>query len=159
MKVLLKTAAAATLLTLTGLAQADMYLGAGVYSTSIDASGLNDDSDVAPALFFGWRPIESVGVELGYYDLGSYDNVDVSALSLAGLLTMEVGPVGVYGKLGVADSTAKAGSIEDGSTDPFGGIGVSADLMDKLYVYGEYLMFSVEDADVDVLGAGIRYAF
>lgn len=161
MKVLFKAAAAASLLSLASLAQADMYLGGGVYSTAADAVALKDDSDVVPALFLGWRPIELVGVELGYYDLGGYGNVDVDAITLAGLLSMELGPVGVYAKAGMADSTVDfSGFGKDSSTDPFGGLGVSIDLMDKLYVYGEYLVFTTDaGVDIDALGVGLRYGF
>lgn len=147
-------------------AHADFYVGAGVYGTSLDDGGF-DDQDVAPAGFVGWRPIELVGVELGYYDFGKFesgkDAADASAATLAGLLSMELGPVGVYAKGGVANSNYKisqAGSnFEDENTDPFGGIGLTVDIVDKLYVYGEYLHFANDKAAIDVLGAGLRYSF
>lgn len=162
MKTLSRLLATAGLLALGSVAHADAYIGAGAYSTSVDvAAPITDDSDVAPALFFGWRPIELVGVEIGYYDLGSYSGTDASAFTLAGLVSMEIGPVGVYAKGGLAQTTIESATFDDESADPFGGIGATVDLMDKLYVYGEFLRFTHDDAgvDVDVLGVGLRYAF
>jgi len=148
-------------------ARADFYVGGGIYGTSVDEVGL-EDSDVAPAVFVGWRPIELVGVELGYYDFGKFEDsstntaVDASAVTLAGLLSMELGPVGVYAKLGLADPSFKVnqvGSNLDDGTNPFGGVGLTVDLLDKLYLYGEYLHFDNDDAPIDVYGAGLRYSF
>lgn len=146
-------------------ARADFYIGAGAYGTSVDEDGFSD-SNIAPAVFLGWRPIELLGVELGYYDFGKFEDsgtsVDASAVTLAGLLSMELGPVGVYAKLGVADPSFKVNqpgaNIDDG-TNPFGGVGLTVDLMDKLYLYGEYLHFANDDAAIDVYGAGLRYSF
>jgi hypothetical protein len=157
------------LLLVSAAARADIYVGLGAYGTSVDENvgGTKiDDSDIAPAFFVGWRPIELVGVELGYYDFGKFQNqnasLEGSAVTLAGLLSMELGPVGVYAKGGVANFDFKASNIgsstKDESTDPFGGIGVTADIFDKLYVYGEYLHFA-SDTSIDVLGAGVRYSF
>lgn len=164
MKNVARLLATASLLALGTAAHAAFYVGAGAYSTSVDvaAGTIPDDSDVAPAIFAGFRPIELVGVEAGYYDLGSYSGIDASALTLAGLVSMEIGPVGVYAKGGLAQTTIDLGTLgDDESADPFGGIGASVDLMDKLYAYGEFLRFTHDDAgvDIDVLGVGLRYAF
>lgn len=163
MKTLSRLLGAAGLFALASAAHADFYIGAGAYSTSIDAAigGLKDDTDFAPAVFLGWRPIELVGVEAGYYDLGSYGPIDASALTLAGLLSLELGPVGVYAKGGLARTTVELAGYSEDNADPFAGLGLTIDLMDKLYVYGEYLRFTQEDSDVDfdVAGVGLRYAF
>lgn len=163
MKTLSRLLATAGLLALGTTAYAGAYIGGGAYSTSVDvtAGTIADDSDVAPAFFVGWRPIELVGVEVGYYDLGSYSGIDASAFTLAGLLSMEIGPVGLYAKGGLAQTTIESGTLDDESADPFGGIGVTVDLMDKLYVYGEFLRFTHDDAgvDIDALGVGLRYSF
>lgn len=149
----------------SAVARADIYIGAGAYGTKVDEDGFSD-SDVAPAAFIGWRPIELVGVEAGYYDFGKFEDkgtsADANAVTLAGLLSMELGPVGIYAKAGVADFNFKvsdpSGNYKDDSTDPFGGIGLTVDIMDKLYVYGEVLHFA-SDTAVDVAGVGLRYSF
>lgn len=164
-----------TLLLVSATAQADFYIGAGAYSAQLeDVKNLDvNEDDIAPAVFLGWRPLELVGVELGYYDLGSYEkdvpvygkaSLDAEAITLAGLLSAEFGPAGLYAKLGVAQGNFDAGGALDGykiddSTDVFGGVGATVDIMDKLYIYAEYLVFTGGDVDINVAGAGLRYAF
>ncbi|EKF73154.1 outer membrane protein [Alcanivorax hongdengensis A-11-3] len=163
--------AAAAFLSVAPLANAGgIYIGGGLYNSAADekVDQLNiDDDDTTGALFLGWRPIELIGVEAGYYDFGKLkaDNSNASieggATTLAGLLSLELGPVGVYAKGGVADTSfdVKHGSDDNAdSTDPFGGLGATVDLLDKLYVYGEYMHFD-NDAKIDMLGVGLRYQF
>jgi hypothetical protein len=148
---------------LSGSAQASGYIGVGGYTASADVSS---DSTLSPALMLGWRPIELLGVELGYYDFGNFKEsgirIDGSALTLAGLLSLELGPVGVYGKLGLASYDFDYGSglineLFDDGTSAFGGVGATIDIMDRLYFYAEYLRFGA-GADLDVLGAGVRFS-
>lgn len=148
-------------------AHADLYIGAGAYSSSIDATAAGvtlDDSDVAPGFFLGWRPIELVGVEVGYYDFGQFDSPTVSAegtaVTLAGLLSLELGPVGLYAKAGLADQSfdVSSGATINDDAEAFGGVGATFDVLDKLYVYAEYTRFS-GDLDIDMAGAGVRYGF
>ena len=147
---------------LGGSAHASGYVGVGGYTASADVSS---DSTLARAFMLGWRPIELLGVELGYYDFGNFKEsgvrIDGSAVTLAGLLSLELGPVGVYGKLGLASYDFDYGSelineLFDDGTGAFGGVGATIDIMDRLYFYAEYLRFGA-GADLDVLGAGVRF--
>ena len=154
---------AAVLLGAGTVAHADMYVGGGLYSAALDVA-VGDDNATAPAIHFGWRPIELVGVEIGYHDLGDYEilgeDASAKALTLAGLLSFELGPVGLYAKAGIADATLEYAGEEESSNEPFGGIGATIDVLDKLYVYAEFLRFSPnDDVDIDVTGLGLRYAF
>jgi hypothetical protein len=147
---------------LGGSAQASGYIGVGGYAPSAD---VDSDTTIAPAFMVGWRPIELLGVEFGYYDFGDFKEtgirIDGSALTLAGLLSLELGPVGVYGKLGLASYDFDYGSelineLFDDGTSAFGGVGATIDILDRLYFYAEYLRFDA-GADLDVVGAGIRF--
>jgi len=148
---------------LGGSAHASGYIGLGAYTASADVSS---DSTLSPAFMLGWRPIELLGVEVGYYDFGNFREsgvrIDGSALTLAGLLSLELGPVGVYGKLGLANYDFDYGSplineLFDDGTSAFGGLGATIDIMDRLYFYAEYLRFGA-GAGLDVLGAGVRFS-
>lgn len=171
MKPIMPLLAGMAAMTLAPLAGADIYIGAGAYHAAVDERVSNenfDDSDTTGAFFLGWRPIELVGVEAGYYDFGTQEGdsgieLDGGALTLAGLLSLELGPVGLYGKAGLADSDfdidhPSAPDDDDSSTDAFGGVGATVDVMDKLYVYAEYMHFDNE-VKVDMLGAGLRWSF
>lgn len=170
MKRLQQLFAGAALLALTPLASAGVYIGAGLYNTAVDEEVENvefDDDNTTGGLFLGWRPIELVGAEIGYYDFGEVEGngnvkVEGGALTFAGLLSFELGPVGLYGKGGIAntdfDIKHPLGDDDDSSTDAFGGLGATVDLMDKLYVYAEYMRFDNE-LNVDMFGAGLRFQF
>ncbi|KGD61068.1 outer membrane protein [Alcanivorax jadensis T9] len=171
MKRFAKALSGLALLSLAPLASAGgVYIGAGLYNASVDekVDSLNfDDSDTTGALFLGWRPIELIGAEVGYYDFGKQEadngtKIEGGAVTLAGLLSFELGPVGLYGKAGVADTdfdiSNGASKDDDSSTDAFGGVGATVDLLDKLYLYGEFVHFD-NDAGVDMIGAGLRYHF
>jgi hypothetical protein len=143
-------------------AHASGYIGVGGYAPSAD---VDSDTTIAPAFMVGWRPIELLGVEFGYYDFGDFKEtgirIDGSALTLSGLLSLELGPVGVYGKLGLANYDFDYGSelindLFDDGTSAFGGVGATIDIMDRLYFYAEYLRFDA-GADLDVVGAGVRF--
>lgn len=147
-----------------------LYIGAGLYNASVDGRIGDvsfDDDDATGALFAGWRPIELIGAELGYYDFGKQEagngtSIEGDAITLAGLLSFELGPVGLYGKAGVANTDFDIRSVAtqagDSSTDVFGGVGATVDLVDKLYLYGEFVHFD-NDAGVNMIGAGLRYQF
>ena len=83
----------ASLFALAPLANAGFYIGAGLYNTSVDEKFDNlefDDDDTTGALFLGWRPIELIGAEVGYYDFGEQESengttIEGGALTLAGL--------------------------------------------------------------------------
>lgn len=175
MKNVSRVLCAGALLALGSAAEASIYVGAGVYSSSLEAAtaagaGAADGSDVSPSLFVGFRPIELVGVELGYYDFGQIEGgsgptayaVEGSAVTVSGLFTFELGPAGVYIKGGYAHSTFEAATAavqaEDTSGDLFGGIGASVDVWDKVYVYAEHVMFKGDNADAAMTGVGIRYS-
>lgn len=170
MKRLTKVLAGAAILTVAPLANAGFYVGAGIYNSGTDEKIDNvefDDDDTSGGLFLGWRPIELVGAEVGYYDFGELEGdngtkIEGGAVTFAGLLSFELGPVGLYGKGGVAntDFDVKHPSFKDdeSSTDAFGGVGATIDLLDKLYVYGEFMHFN-NDAGIDMFGAGLRFQF
>ncbi|MAX55499.1 MAG: hypothetical protein CL537_08325 [Alcanivoracaceae bacterium] len=170
MKRLQQLIAGVALCSLAPLSTAGVYIGAGLYNTAVDEEVENvkfDDDNTTGGLFLGWRPIELVGVEVGYYDFGEIEGefnteVEGGALTFAGLLSVELGPVGLYGKGGIAntdfDIKHPLGDDDDSSTDAFGGLGATVDLMDKLYVYAEYMRFDNE-LNVDMFGAGLRFQF
>ena len=144
------------------------YVGAGAYTASvddvIDGTTIDDDS-TAMAVFVGWRPIELLGIEVGYFDLGSYDvgggyDLDAAAYTLAGVLTFDLGPVGVYGKLGLAETDLEVdgGGYDNSGSDPFGALGAYVDVMDTVYIYAEVMRIQAE-VDIDLIGAGVRVDF
>jgi outer membrane immunogenic protein len=174
----------------TGLsepAQADSaaYIGGSVGDATIevdvpDAGNIDnvfefDESDFAWKAFGGFDfdlTVLDLSIEGGYVDLGSPSGpvedteigLDVTGWDVFGLVGIELGPIGVFGKAGViswdADTTIDA--IETGGddgTDPAYGIGARFKF-ETLEIRGEYEYFDIDSAqDVYMLSAGAVWRF
>lgn len=161
-------------LPLANTAQADgFYVGAGLYQSSIDFDGLNDE-DAVPAAFVGynfWDTVAKISAEVGYYDLGSYKEsilgstvgVDASAISAMGVAGVGLGPmIEVYAKAGLAvvsaDVESAVGKASDNEMEPVYGLGASIDILDIIDIYAEYLRVD-SDFETDLVGVGVRLDF
>jgi hypothetical protein len=131
-----------------------------------------DEDDFAWKIYGGYAwdlPVIDLGVELGYFDLGSPTfgagaeqvGISVSGLSAFALLGVNLGPVGIFVKGGMAswDADLVSGDLsgsEDGS-DPAYGVGLRL-TFGSLEVRGEYEIFDIDDAD-DVYMATLGLAW
>jgi len=104
------------------------YLGAGFGGSSTDVdneSGVSfDDSDTAWKAFGGFHFLQFFAVEASYRDLGT--DADITGYDASGLLGMPLGPIYLFGKLGVIDWDSGFSSVD--GTDYLVGIGGSLDL-------------------------------
>lgn len=161
--------------------ESGFYLGGSVGQAKvgdIDAdtigsgSNLNfDGTDTGWKAFagytFGWIPLVDLAIEGGYVDFGNPDDngVEVSGdgLDLFGVVGVNLGPVGIFGKAGLVNWNADASSSEisgsDDGTDPAYGLGLRLKF-GSLEVRGEYEYFDVSAADnVSLLSAGVAWTF
>ncbi|MEP4484090.1 MAG: outer membrane beta-barrel protein [Halioglobus sp.] len=152
-------------------AQADgFYIGAGAYQTDMSIDDFDDD-DYVPAGFVGYQFLDTnllmLSGELGYYDLGDFSgsdyDVDASAVTLAGVAYLPLGPFfEIYAKAGVASVSVDVetfGNKDDyDGEEAFGGAGFAFDILDTIDIYVEYLVFDTE-VDSEMVGVGIRLDF
>jgi outer membrane immunogenic protein len=165
------------------LGQAGVELDLGGGTPGIPAF---DEDDTAWKLFGGYKfdllPVLKLSVEGGYVDLGgpSLDvtapgvdaslGVDTTAFDIFGVAGFDLGPVGVFGKLGYVfwdadltlvdrlDPSNNESFSEDGSDLAYG-IGASIGL-GSLEVRGEYELFDLEDSeDVSMWSVGLVWYF
>lgn len=151
-----------------------LYIGAGAYRADLDLAITSED-DFTPAGFIGYQFLDSnflmLAAEVGYYDLGASSgeveavpySVDASALSVAGVAYVPIGPfVEVYAKAGAAmmeiDSRIGDERRSDSDGEMFGGIGLALDIFDTVDIYAEYLQFD-NRIDSKMFGVGIRLDF
>jgi len=140
------------------IAMADIYLGGGLNVASLEAD-LEDDSDTVLSAFVGWKPINFFAVEVGYYELGSYDDVDIDMFTVAGVGILPLAILDIYGKVGLADVSISGADVDEDS-DPFFAVGANINITSLIDLYLEVQRISVsEGADVDLLGAGVRFVF
>lgn len=133
-----------------------------------------DEDDFAWKVYGGYvfdLSAVNLGLELGYFDLGA-PSVDVAAESLEvgvtgisafALLGVDIGPVGIFIKGGMASWDAELAladleAAEDGS-DPAYGIGLQF-VFTSLEIRAEYEVFDIEDADdVTMASVGLAWRF
>jgi len=133
-----------------------LYLGAGVGQSTIqdNSNGVSiDASDTAYKAFVGYRfniiPIIDLAVEGGYTDFGKPTQSNLSfklhGYDAAGLLIFPIGPIDLYGKVGMLSWTASGGGSSSG-TDPFYGVGAGFNIW-KIGVRAEYERYQIKDTD------------
>lgn len=175
-----------SLLAISGTAIADtgFYLGASVGDTTLEA---NFDDPIGDGTFtfdesdFSWKafggvnfdlPVIQLGIEAGYVDFGGPSmtfaaekfGVDVTAWDAFGVAGFNLGPVKLFGKLGVIswDAEATIAGIEAGSddgTDTAYGVGAAFEL-GSFQIRAEYEAFDISDIeDLYMLSAGFAYTF
>ena len=142
-----------------------LYLGAGLGQATIkeSAGGATfDASDAAYKAFVGYRfnliPIIDLAVEGGYIDFGkpsqtlSGQNVQfkLHGYDAAALLIFPLGPIDLYGKVGMlswkADVTPSGTGSSTSGSDPFYGVGVGFYIW-KIGIRAEYERYNIKDTD------------
>jgi hypothetical protein len=163
------------------VADSGPFIGASIGNATVSAdipdpgfgNDINfDEDDFAWKVYGGFAfdlPLIDLGVELGYFNLGSpsFDSgagdlsIDVSGYSAFGLAGVSLGPVGLFLKGGYAswDADIQLDNLkgsQDGS-DPAYGLGLRFTL-GSLEVRGEYEVIDVDDVD-DVYMASLGLAW
>ena len=159
------------------------YLGGSVGTAAIDvaiddqipgAPAFDEDDFAWKAIFgynFGLTPIFDLGIEGGYVDLGapsgdlagSVVELDPTGWNVFGVVGFDIGPVGVFGKVGYiywdVDATIDGFSFSDDGSDLGYGAGLRFNL-GSLELRGEYELYDIEDTDdVSMWSAGLVYHF
>jgi hypothetical protein len=166
------------------MADSGFYLGGSVGNSTLQANFEDpigggtftfDENDFSWKAYGGFNfdlPVVNLGVEGGYRDLGGPSatlaaesfGIDITAWYVFGVAGFDLGPVTVFGKLGIiswdADLTVSgfdAGSEDD--QDTAYGVGASFNL-GSFQLRAEYEMFDVGDVeDLYMLSAGFVYTF
>jgi outer membrane immunogenic protein len=164
-------------------AESGPFIGASVGTATVSAdvpdpidpgfADINfDEDDFAWKVYGGYAwdlPILDLGVELGYFDLGSPSadvvgekvGISVSGYSAFALAGVNLGPVGLFIKGGIAswDANLLIADLRgsDSGSDPAYGIGLRL-TFGSLEVRGEYENFDIADAD-DVYMATLGLAW
>ena len=159
------------------------YVGGSIGQSSVDFdfpdSGETpfgfDDNDTAWKVYGGYvldLPLVDFGVEGGYVNLGEFSErlpmlaaeADITGLNLWGVAGIDVGPIGVFGKLGAVawDLDGRVSgianlSIDDNGTDIGYGLGAKFMLF-SLEFRAEYERYQIEDG-VDMFSVGATWVF
>jgi OOP family OmpA-OmpF porin len=148
-----------------------IYLGASVGQSGVQIDDVNYDADATGyKLIAGWRFLDWLAVEGNYIDFGSGDDTvggekfetEADGISLSAVGFLPVGPVDLFARVGVIDWSADLKSdfdkVGDDGTDLTYGIGAQFRVW-GLSIRGEYEMFDIEDADLDMISLGVTWTF
>ena len=146
-------------------AESGLYLGGGIGQATVREStpaGEFDADNAAYKAFVGYRigvlPIVDLAAEGGYVNFGKPSQTlggqsaefKLHGAYAAGLLLFPIGPIDLYGKLGIinaqAESRLGATSSSSTDTDAFYGAGVGFRIW-KIGVRAEYERYQIRDVD------------
>lgn len=167
--------AALLLLTSGGAAVAadnGIYIGGSVGRADLqidDVAGLDDfkGDDTGFKLIAGIRPLDWLAVEANYVNFGEpEDTVGASRLKADGdgisafaVGFLPVGPVDVYGKLGLISWDSEIAGFDEDGTDLAYGVGAQFRVW-SFSVRAEYEIFDVDDVDdLNMLSIGATFTF
>jgi OOP family OmpA-OmpF porin len=174
----------ALLTTVRPVAAADngLYLGAAFTNSQVDSvvEGFEDFEfdDTSFKLIAGLRPLDWLGFEANYVDLGSEQIADLSGIGIdldakaysvfaVGYLQLDPAPLDLYAKVGLArwevdgsvSSILGNFSASDDGTEFAYGVGVQA-RFGSLAVRAEYETFEIESEDkFELLSVGLTWTF
>lgn len=156
----------------TAHAETGLYLGASLGNAKVGYKDPDetlhldiDDSDVGYKLFAGFQ-FTLAAVEAGYVDFGVIEEGDysteISGFNAFGKLSMGLGPVEIFGKLGgfIWESdfeVAKEKVAEEDGFDPVVGLGAAFNL-GGMGVRAEYEYYDISDFDeVSMISLGATW--
>ncbi len=152
------------------------YLGGSAGYSLIDVSKDSldfDDDDLGWKLFAGYNvgiiPLINLGVEGSYVDFGNAasaevqnQDIDIAVWDLFGVVGLNLGPIGLFGKVGQAwwssDSDASPSTLDDSSNDMVYGGGLHFQL-GPVGIRAEYEFFDLDVANVHYISAGASWTF
>lgn len=164
LKPYLAAAAMAAGLVTSVQANAGVAIGGSIGASRVNGSDFDGNDTAFKGFVGGYSNI--VGVEAQYIDfgdLGGIRNPSATAWAPALIVGVPVGVVSIYGKAGQAfykiehGNTLTGADIEDDKT--FYGVGVRGGSETGLGFRVEYERFKLEDADVDLVSAGLEFRF
>lgn len=156
--------------------ESGLYIGGSVGQSGIDASvddiGFDEDATGYKVLFgynFGLIPLIDLAVEADYRDFGSFkdgkNNIksDITSVDVYGLAGLNLGLLGVFAKVGYADTDVDTivdeGKFTSSESSNTYGIGARIQL-GSLAVRAEYEEFDVDNIDdLSMWSLGATYTF
>lgn len=153
----------------TGHADSGLYLGLGAGNATLDFEDPNTDidlkdDDIGYKLFAGFK-FTLLAVEGGYVNFGKVEKSgfegELSGFNAFGMLSLGIGPVDIFGKLGgfvwESDFEDAQQRYKDDGFDPVAGLGIGLRL-GNLGVRGEYEYYDIDGFDeVAMLSLGATF--
>ncbi len=156
------------------------YLGVSVGDASAEVDGLDngggitdelDGSDTSVKVFGGYMFNDYLGVEGAYIDFGNPDDnifgtnveAEITGYTVQAIGSVPVGPVNLFGKVGMisydADVTIQGlGNADENGEELAYGVGAEFNI-GSFAIRGEYEIYDLDDVDVDMISIGAVVKF
>ena len=148
------------------------YIGGSLgYATTDVSDGQYDfdDEDLGFKFFggynFGVIPLLDLAIEGSYVDFGNAADtgnidVDFTGWDLFGVAALNLGPIGVFGKVGQIwwKSDSDISLLDDSGNHMAYGVGVLFQI-GSFGIRGEYEYFDIDSANVSMFSAGVSWTF
>lgn len=151
-----------------------IYIGGSIGQSNVkvdDIAGISaadfDANDTAWKLIAGIRPLDWLAVEASYVNFGEPEDTvlgtklkaDGDGVSAFAVGFLALGPVDLFGKVGLLSWDSKIGAASDDGTDLAYGVGAQVRLL-GLSLRAEYEIFDASDIDeLNMLSLGVTYTF
>jgi outer membrane immunogenic protein len=156
--------------------ESGLYIGGSIGQSSVEQEIAEDytfdEEDTGYKLMLGYNfgvlPLLDLGIEADYRDFGTFESdgvvrVDVVAYDLFGVIGVNLGPVGLFGKVGYSDSDIDSVLEDVKYTDSESatayGVGAKVQL-GSIALRAEYEVFDMDDVDdLNMLSIGATVTF
>lgn len=162
--------------------ESGIYIGGSIGSADVEYKDSDsngniefDDSDAGYKAFVGYNlglvPFLDIAAEVAYVDFGSSDgeinnltgnSLDTTGWTASGLVGVDVGPIGIFGKVGYfawdVDIDTQSGSYSDSGSDPAYGVGAKIQL-GPVALRAEYEIFELDEVDINYASVGAVLTF
>ncbi|WP_299691880.1 outer membrane beta-barrel protein [uncultured Vibrio sp.] len=152
-----KTLLALAMLGASSTAMADAWLYGGVMGGQNSFAG---EKEAAYGIHVGTGILPIIGIEVGYWDLGSFDNVsyghrdtqsvDVNTTYLAIKPSIDFGPLHVYAKGGLHSYEVQGENFKQDDVDIMYAVGAEYFIFGPLSVGASYQNFKMKDDDAGI---------
>lgn len=135
-----------------------VYVGLDLGTADWDATGTDE---LGIRFFAGIDINKNLGVELGYADLGTHANVDITGIYLAAVGKIPLNnKASLFGKLGFFSWEADYPTGTSDGTDIMLGLGAQFNLNKNVDLKAEYTNYSdISGSDIDMFSVGVVYKF
>jgi len=157
----------AVLMLFTPASRAEIYLGGSIVQTTVELDKTSfdfDEDDTGVKIFGGWTFFKFIGLEAGYYDMGSPENnqgkLDVRALGFSARGILPIGKkFELFAKAGYLAWDVESTLLNDDDVASAYGAGVAWVFGDHLSIRAEYEILDHDEISMDLYSLGAAFRF
>lgn len=129
----------------------------------VGQSDYDGETSTSAEFHIGTGILPFIGVEGGYIDHGKFSisGADLTATSLYGALrpSIDLGPLHIYGRVGVHSWDTKYGDVKNDGVDPMYGVGLEYFVFGPVALGAAYHVYKLDNEDVKNFSLSATFHF